>query len=265
MKNLSDLNWLYQMGLESTNIASDIPFDFTKNLETSNTVSVQNKISIKPTFIKKIEENRLPNLIIPSQDAKKIAASCNNLEELRQAVMSFTGCDLKKTAINTVFADGNPDADIMLIGEAPGANEDAKGIPFCGESGMLLDNIFRSIDLSRRENLYITNSVFWRPPANRRPTNEEIEICKAFLERHIALVKPKLIVLVGSTAVAAILGHHFKISDVRGKFLTYQNSYLPEKIDLTAIFHPAYLLRQPSQKKDTWYDMLRIKNYLSSL
>jgi uracil-DNA glycosylase family 4 len=253
MSNLENINWLHAMGLESVDLASDVPFDFHK----------ERNIVLAP---KKIEK---PNLVAPSlkiviknkHDSSLIADSCSNLEELRLAVINFDGCDLKKTAINTVFSDGNPESQIMLIGEAPGASEDAKGIPFCGESGILLDNIFKAINMSRDRNLYITNSVFWRPPANRRPTNEEIEICKPFLEKHIALINPKLIVLVGSTAVAAVLGSHFKISDMRGKFLTYQNAYMPHKIDLTSIFHPAYLLRQPSQKKETWYDILKIRNY----
>ena len=268
---MDNINWLYQMGLESIDIVADVPFDFAQDREISNNKKpsnasqkkaiIANSVASDDSCLDKSVNNTVFQHHLNSQD---IADSCNTLEELRNAVVSFNGCDLKKTAIKTVFADGNISANIMLIGEAPGASEDAKGIPFCGESGILLDNIFKSIHLSRNDNLYITNSVFWRPPANRRPTNEEIEMCKPFLEKHIALIKPRLIVLVGSTAVSAILGHHFKISDVRGQFSTYQNRYLSEKIDLTAIFHPAYLLRQPSQKKDTWYDILRIKKYLES-
>jgi uracil-DNA glycosylase family 4 len=253
MKNLENINWLHAMGVESLDLTSDIPFDFNK--EQDVTVPVERKV-IPPTTA-----TPLKIILKNKHGSSSIADSCNNLEELRAAVMNFDGCDLKKTAINTVFSDGNPEAKIMLIGEAPGASEDAKGIPFCGESGILLDNIFKAINMSRGTNLYITNSIFWRPPANRRPTNEEIEVCKPFLEKHIALINPKLIVLVGSTAVSAVLGNHFKISDMRGKFLTYQNPYLSEKIDLTSIFHPAYLLRQPSQKKETWYDILKIRNY----
>ena len=122
-------------------------------------------------------------------EARNLANLSTNLEELKNNVLNFEGCNLKSLAINTVFSDGNPGSNIMLIGEAPGSNEDATGIPFCGESGKLLDNILASIDISRKENAYISNTVFWRPPANRQPTFEEIEICRPFVEKHIALIK----------------------------------------------------------------------------
>ena len=150
----------------------------------------------------------------------------------------------------------------MIVGEAPGASEDEQGIPFCGESGKLLDLILRSIGLSRKENVYITNTVFWRPPANRRPTEIEIAICRPFLEKHIALINPKLLLLVGSTAVASLFGQEIQITKIRGQYSQYQNAYLKEPIIATAIFHPAYLLRQPLKKKETWFDVLTIKKFL---
>lgn len=200
-----------------------------------------------------------PETVKPKTQTKLPA----NLEELKKAITSFDGCDLKKTATNIVFGDGYIDAKIMLIGEAPGAEEDEQGIPFCGDSGKLLDNMLASIGLSREKNVYITNTIFWRPPANRRPTKEEIALCRPFVEQHIALVKPKLLILVGSTAVSSLLGDSLEISKIRQEYYSYTNEYLAEPISTTAIFHPAYLMRQPSQKKQAWYDLLKIKEFIS--
>ena len=197
-----------------------------------------------------------------SSNSRILADSVKTVEELHSMVLTFEGCDLRKTAINTVFSDGVKDASVMFIGEAPGASEDAQGIPFCGDSGKLLDQMISTIGLSRAKNAYITNTIFWRPPANRRPTNEEIEICRPFVEKHIALVQPKLVVLVGATAVSCLLGNHLQISKIRQEYYQYTNKYLANPITTTAIFHPAYLLRQPYQKKATWYDLLKIQQFL---
>jgi uracil-DNA glycosylase len=191
--------------------------------------------------------------------ARSIADKCTTLEELREALENFEGLSIKSTANNTVFADGNPNAKVMAIGEAPGANEDEEGIPFCGRSGQLLDQVLRSIDLKRSENLYITNSVFWRPPGNRRPTPEENAVCLPFVEKHIALQNPKLILLVGSTSASALLQTTETISRLRSSFYEYTNQYLSAPIAVAVIFHPSYLLRQPLQKKTVWFDLLKIK------
>lgn len=196
--------------------------------------------------------------------ARSLADKANNIAELKESLLNFNGCDLKKLATNTVFSDGNPAAKIMLIGEAPGSNEDLKGIPFCGESGNLLDNMLRAIGVSRKDNAYITNTVFWRPPANRPPTLEEVDICRPFVEKHIALINPKLIILVGSTAATSLLGKNAGITKIRQEYYFYTNKYLAAPIQTTAMFHPAYLLRQPSQKRTSWYDLLKIKDYLES-
>lgn len=153
----------------------------------------------------------------------------------------------------------------MLIGEAPGANEDMEGIPFCGQSGKLMDEMFAQVDLTRKDNIYITNTIFWRPPGNRKPTPEELQICKPFLEKHIALINPELLVLVGATAVEAILDTKQGITGLRQKFFDYTNTYMNKKVKSTAIFHPSYLLRQPSQKRLTWSDLLFIKNHLKGI
>ncbi|WP_342272132.1 uracil-DNA glycosylase family protein [Candidatus Tisiphia endosymbiont of Parasteatoda lunata] len=196
--------------------------------------------------------------------SRTLADSARNLEELKKLLMDFDGCGLKKLANKTVFADGNPQSSIMFIGEAPGSSEDAQGIPFCGESGKLLDNVLASINISREHNAYITNTVFWRPPANRQPTQEEIDICRPFVEKHIALINPKLIVLVGNVAATSLLGKNAGISKIRLEYYLYTNQYLSKPIQTTSIFHPAYLLRQPMQKKTTWYDLLKIHEYINT-
>ena len=206
-----------------------------------------------------MENEKAP--IMNDGSPSSIATSCHNLEELRHAVEEFTGCELKKYAKNTVFSDGNPQAEIMLIGEAPGANEDLQGIPFCGASGKLLDKMLAAINLDR-ESIYITNTVFWRPPGNRQPTHQEAEICRPFVEKHIALISPKIIVLVGGIAASSILGCTIGISKVRGQFYEYQNQYIEKPITTTAIFHPAYLMRQPKQKKLAWEDLQKIRDFL---
>ena len=197
----------------------------------------------------------------PIPNSRKLANNAKTLDELKSIVENFKECDISKTAINTVFADGNQNADIMLIGEAPGAREDEEGIPFCGQSGKLLDNILPSIALKRGE-VYITNTVFWRPPGNRRPTRDEIVTCRPFVEKHIALLKPKLIVLVGNTAVESLLEKNESMHNLRQQVFTYSNQYLTDPIKSIVIFHPSYLLRQPVKKKLMWADMLKIKKIL---
>ena len=191
-------------------------------------------------------------------EAVKIADGCNDLSSLVEAIRNFNGCDIKKSANSTVISDGDPKAKVMLIGEAPGANEDKEGIPFCGQSGKLLNNIIKSIGVSREE-AYITNTVFWRPPGNRRPTPKEIALCRPFVEKHIALVNPELIILVGSTAVESLLSMDTPITNMRQKAFEYTNKYMKKPIPSVVIYHPSYLLRQSYKKKEMWYDMQYIK------
>ena len=210
-----------------------------------------------------LEEREETGSMLVEEDIDSPAEHCKDLDQLRDAVEKFDKCLLKKMATKTVFSDGNPSADVMLIGEAPGANEDVQGIPFCGESGKLLDQIFATIGLSREKNLYITNSVFWRPPGNRKPTEDEIKMCLPFVEKHISLIKPKLIVAVGAISLYALLNYTGSISKKRSQVFEYKNKYLKEPIKAITIFHPAYLLRQPSQKKTAWQDMLLIKKVIA--
>lgn len=192
---------------------------------------------------------------------RQLASACEGLDALKQAVLAYDGCLLKKAAINTVFADGNPQSDVMFIGEAPGASEDEKGIPFCGQSGKLLDNIILALGYARAD-VYISNTIFWRPPGNRRPTPQELLQCQPFVEKHIALVQPKLLVLVGSTAVESLLNKKIPMNNVRRQFFPYNNEYLAKPIPAYVIFHPSYLLRQPARKKDMWFDIINLRNKL---
>lgn len=198
---------------------------------------------------------------IKKHDICKDLALLSTLDQLKEAVFAFDGCDLKKNATNTVFCDGDPASKIMLIGEAPGEQEDLRGIPFCGRSGKLLDKMLEAIGLNRNC-VYITNTVFWRPPGNRKPSFEETAICRPFLEHHIRLVAPKLIILVGGTAASSVLDTNVGVSQLRGKFYQYSNRYIGSSIAATVIFHPAYLLRQPMQKKLAWEDLQSIRKYL---
>jgi uracil-DNA glycosylase family 4 len=218
---------------------------------------ITDAISNKPrSYLKK---DRISSTM---SSARELADNCSTIAELRQAVQNFEGCDLKAMANNTVFSDGNENADVMLIGEAPGANEDAKGIPFCGDSGQLLDKILGTIDLTRQDNLYITNVIFWRPPANRKPTDEELAACLPFVEKHIALIAPKLLIIAGSVALNSLLSISDSISKYRQKILNYKNQYLDKDIPVIVIYHPSYLLRQPLQKKSAWHDMLFIRKFI---
>ena len=203
-----------------------------------------------------------PSLAVAS--AREIANSCNSIAQLEEAVRAFDGCALKKTATKTVFADGNPSASVMLIGEAPAADEDVHGIPFCGESGQLLDKMLAAIELNRAENIYLTNTIFWRPAGNRQPSAEEIAICLPFVEKHIALIAPKILILTGGVAVRALLKNDQAISRLRGKWYEYNNEYLPAPIKTALLYHPSYLLHQPQFKKQAWEDLKMIKAEMDS-
>lgn len=184
------------------------------------------------------------------------------LDELRQIIENFEDCPLKHTASHTVFSDGNPSAPVMMIGEAPGAEEDKQGKPFVGLSGQLLDRILATIGLERQTNVYISNIVSWRPPGNRAPTNQEIALCLPFIQRHIELVRPRIIVLLGATATKSLLDTSDGIMKIRGQWFDFKTSYAGHTAKTIATFHPAFLLRSPGQKKLVWQDFLKIKEEL---
>jgi DNA polymerase len=194
--------------------------------------------------------------------AQAMATACNTLEELRAALNAFDQCPLKATAQNLVFGDGNPQADLMIIGEAPGADEDRQGLPFVGVSGQLLDRMLGAI-MQDRENSYVTNILPWRPPGNRKPTPFETSLCLPFLLRHIELVEPKALMLLGGTAASTLLETTTGITKLRG---TWMNLDLNgTKIPCLPTYHPAYLLRQPAQKRDAWRDLLSMRKQLHDM
>lgn len=197
--------------------------------------------------------------------AYELAARATCLDQLRAAVDSFNGCVLRQTAQHTVFCDGNPNAEIMLIGEAPGAQEDEQGRPFVGRSGQLLDKMLGEAGLLRAENVYITNVLFWRPPDNRTPTPHELTICRAFVERHIALMQPKILLFVGGTSAKFMLKSEVGITHLRGKWHNYTNVWLNEPVAAMPTYHPSYLLRSPTKKEDVWQDLLRVKQKAAEL
>jgi uracil-DNA glycosylase family 4 len=198
------------------------------------------------------------------EDARELARRCATIAELEEAVRAFEGCALKRTAKNTVFADGVPGAPVMVVGEAPGADEDRLGKPFVGVSGQLMDRMFTAIDMSRERDLYITNILFWRPPGNRTPTLAEQAICLAFTRRHVELARPKLLVLAGGTAAKAMLDTTEGIMRLRGKWTTLRLDDGTE-VPTMPTFHPAYLLRTPASKRQSWLDLLAIEKKLKTL
>jgi len=189
-------------------------------------------------------------------EGKALAAGCSSLEDLRAALEKFDGCQLKFDAKNLVFGDGNPSADIMVIGEAPGRDEDIQGLPFVGVSGQLLDRMLSYIGLTR-ETFYITNTVYWRPAGNRTPNDGEFAVCRPFVEKHIELVDPKLLLLVGGRAVTSLAGVTQGITKSRGKW--YDVTVGDRTLPAMATFHPAYLLRNGPAKRFAWRDLLALQ------
>ena len=185
-----------------------------------------------------------------------------NLDLLKKSIISIKNCDLKKHAKNIVFSDGNPKSKIMLIGEAPGANEDQEGLPFVGKAGQLLDKMLSAIDLDRKK-VYISNIINYRPPENRRPTEDEIKRYLPFISKHIEVIKPKILVLLGSTAMNALIGNEIVISKMRGKWIDKQFGTCKTSVIIT--FHPAFLMRQPAQKKMAWIDLKMIRDKKTNL
>lgn len=192
--------------------------------------------------------------------ARDLAAQARTLDELRAAIDGFEQCGLKHTAMNTVFADGAPDADLMLVGEAPGADEDRQGKPFVGVSGQLLDRMLGFAGFSRQRNVYIANILPWRPPGNRKPTPVEVTLCLPFIQRHIELKRPRAVMLLGGTAVSSLLQTSQGITRLRGRWRTLEVGQTD--VPVMPTYHPAYLLRQPRFKGDAWQDLLDVKERL---
>ena len=180
-----------------------------------------------------------------------------SLEKLKKSISNINNCELKRSATNIVFADGNPKSKIMILGEAPGSNEDQEGLPFVGRAGALLDKMLSSINLDRK-NVYISNIINYRPPENRRPTDEEINRYLPFIKKHIEIIAPKILILLGSTAMNALIGNEVVISKIRGQWI--EKEFGQCKTSMIVTFHPAFLMRQPSQKKLAWIDLKMIRD-----
>jgi DNA polymerase len=208
-----------------------------------------------------------PVMAVPDQAqaalARELARNATTLDELREAMSGFEGCNLRFTAKNLVFADGNPQAELMLVGEAPGRDEDIQGLPFVGRSGQVLDRMLAAIGLDRNS-AYIANVIPWRPPGNRTPTPHETEICRPFIERQIELVNPKVLVNLGGPSAKTLLNTTEGILRLRGNWRAHTTA---SGIAIPAMptLHPAYLLRTPAHKRLAWRDFLEVKVKLRSL
>lgn len=222
----------------------------------------------EPAFVPTPTPARQPRAVdLVSRDAirhgaREAANAARTLDELRDALAGFEGCGLKQTAKNLVFGDGEAGARLMFVGEAPGAEEDRQGLPFVGPAGQMLERMLAAIGLQRSD-VYITNVVPWRPPGNRTPTDIEIGACLPFIERHIELVAPRILVLVGGAAAKSLLGLNQGIMRLRGHWYDYESLHMASPIAARPILHPAYLLRTPAQKRDTWLDLIEIRKRLA--
>jgi len=201
----------------------------------------------------------------PIQEASRIAQSANDIKSLKKAVDSFKGCELKATARTTVLSDGVENAKIMIVGEAPGHDEDKAGLPFKGQAGQLLDKMMESIGISRKTNAYITNMVPWRPPGNRSPDAGEVAVCLPFLTRQIELIQPQIILSLGKFPTQALLNQTDAIGKLRGQKFDYSSPKLTRSILCFPLLHPAYLLRRPAEKSKTWKDLLLIQKTMNEL
>ncbi len=259
---ITTLEWYIDQGV--TDALLDAAIDRTIMVEPTIVPIIKNnqtasKASSAPVFLGKSEA---------LEESIKLAKSASTLEELQKTIAEFDGIALKKTASNMVFSDGNPKSEIMLIGDAPAADEDRSGKPFCGEHGALLDKILASIGLSREE-VYISNILNWRPPGNRTPTITEIDVSLPFIERHIQLINPKILILCGGIAAKSLLGRSESISRLRKSWHNYkpQTDLGRGKCSIPAIvtYTPSSLLKNPLQKKSVWEDMLSLQEKVKSL
>ncbi|MDD3029029.1 MAG: uracil-DNA glycosylase [Alphaproteobacteria bacterium] len=254
---LADLEWQVSMGAdEVVEETPSLPLwkraaDKKPNTSLSLKESSVNPIPFSP---KKVERPQNPPLV-----------QARSLEELKRQVVNFEGCPLRTTAINTVFADGDPTSPVMFVGEAPGEEEDRQGKPFVGASGQLFNHMLEAVGLTR-DKIYISNILFWRPPGNRTPTDAEIASCLPLVERHIALINPKILILLGGVAAKTLLRTKTGIMRLRGKWTTYAPSSEEDgQILCLPTYHPAYLLRQGNAKRQAWNDFLLLKNQLEEI
>ena len=252
---LQDLVWQRLMGADET--IGDVPVDRSVSAAgaAEDLLPREKTIAIKP-----VSRAGAQGPFMPA--ASQITAQ--NLDDLEAQLRAFEGLSIKKSAMNLVFGKGNPDARIMFIGEAPGADEDRQGQPFVGVSGQLLDKVKAEIGLTN-DNSYTTNVIYWRPPGNRKPTPQEIATILPFITKHIELIDPALIVLLGDSACKALLGRPEGITKLRGQWFDYQSPGLSHPVPTLATLHPAFLLRSPIQKGNFWRDFLSVKQKMTAL
>ena len=254
---LATLNWLVEAGADEA--IADQPV---------NRMTAPKPAPPAPAVMRAPQAAPRPAQSLPLEGdaiggAMAAAGAANSLVELKAAMEAFEGCALKRTANNTVFADGVAEGRVMLIGEAPGRDEDRVGKPFVGRAGQLLDKMLASIGLDRQKNAYITNVINWRPPDNRDPSPEEAAACLPFLRRHIELARPKVIILLGAVAARHVVGVSDGIMKLRGRWMEYRVG--DQMVPLMPTLHPAYLLRQPAHKKLAWRDLQAVRERMAGL
>jgi len=257
------LTWQVESGAdelieeESQNrLETESPLSDDCNRQPANKAS--NNVDSELNISEKIAQSNSYNILTPNE----ICSTCNSIKELASAIKAYKGCSLHRTATNTVVFDGNPKAKLMIIGEAPGAEEDRSGRPFVGNAGKLLDRMLAAIDLNRND-CYITNILYWRPPGNRTPTTDEINLCKPFVKRQIEIVDPSVIILAGGISAKALLDRPEGITRLRGKWYQISTSAKLKPKYAIAMFHPAYLLRQPQAKREAWEDLQEVRKKLA--
>ena len=272
---ISQLFWQMEIGADESLLATPCfkekkigLKEYFSLLDNTNKSDLTNKNVLEDSLLFKesyqrfdLEKPKIDNLG-PDVKEKKELEAINSLKELRLALESFEGISLKNTATNLVFSDGNPEAKIMIVGEAPGKEEDKIGVPFVGQAGQLLDRMLKSIGLSR-DQTYITNIIPWRPPGNRTPSQEEISLLKPFILKHIQLKKPEIILALGGVSAKAILDVQTGILKLRGK-IQNKNFGLEKPTLVVPSLHPAYLLRAPAQKKFAFADLVLLKRCILS-
>ena len=266
MSPLDALRWHVEMGLDE--VVDEMPVDRFATAQQPHRATPATAPAIQtPQDTPQAEPRQASGqALAPAEGAREaiaVAAGAQTLDELRERLEGFEGCALKFTATNTVFADGDPSSDLMLIGEAPGVDEDRQGLPFVGASGQLLNRMLAALG-RERDTVYISNILFWRPPGNRSPTDAETAACLPFVQRHIELAKPKVLVLLGGSSAKTMLSRKEGIMRLRGKWFDYTSDGLDAPIPAMPTFHPAFLLRQSAQKREAWRDFLSIQEKLDN-
>ena len=250
------LKWQLELGVDEN--VGNVPLNRFSELSQNDEIKIQSSVSAK---------QKMPNINRAIAEAESRAEQSKTLDQLKNSLAEYEFCDLKKGSRNLVFSSGDPNAKVMIVGEAPGREEDIQGVPFVGRAGQLLDKMLRPIGLTRNKNqlnnnlittAYICNVIPWRPPHNRDPNSDEIEMMLPFLKKHISLVQPKIIVSLGNISCRALIGQT-GITKLRGNWFDF------DKTPLMPMCHPAYLLKNNAAKKDAWSDLLQIKKKLGDI